>query len=95
MVLIHQQFPHRRSDVTHAQPHLADQLALQREVVLINVRALQVRVDPLIAEISQVHRRGSAGEPIAEPAAGSRVHEPEFVGGEQIPDALDRDGRME
>src|SRR5918996_5725172 len=71
------------------------QLALQREVVLIDVGTLKVGVDPLVPEICQIHGRCSAGEAIAEPAAAARVDEPEFVGSEQVPDALASDGGME
>ena len=95
VVAVHQELPHRRADVADARAHLAAQLALHCHVVLVDVRALEVGIDPLVPEISQIHGWCSAGEAIAEPAAAPRSDEPEFVGGEQVPDALDCDGRME
>src|SRR5207244_13424467 len=62
---------------------------------LIVMLALQASVDPLMPETSQIHGRRSRGEAIAETAAAKSPEEPEFVGGEQVPDPLDRDGWME
>ena len=90
-----EQLAHRRTDVAQAQPHVVGQLVLEREVVLVDVGALEVGVDSLITECGEVGCRRAAGEAVPEAAAGGRVCEAELVGREQVADALDRDGRVE
>src|SRR5206468_706740 len=84
-----------RADVADPGSQLAPELSLQRDVVLIDVRALEVGVDSLIPEIRQVDSWRTGREAMAETAAAPRPEEPEFVGGEEVPDALDCNGRME
>ena len=50
VVAVHQQLPHGGADVAEAQAEVAGQLALQGQVVLVDVGALQVGIDALVAE---------------------------------------------
>ena len=54
VVAIDQQLAHRRTDVADAQTQLARQLTLERQVVLIDVGTLEVRIDPLVTEPREV-----------------------------------------
>ena len=54
VVAIDEKLPHRRSDVAHAQPNIPRELAFEGEVVLVDVGALEVRIDTLVSEVSEV-----------------------------------------
>ena len=57
VVPVHEQLLHRRADVADAGAEAAGQLALEREVVLIDVRQLQVQLQSLIAEAERLAPR--------------------------------------
>src|SRR4029079_9558864 len=70
-------------------------LALDGDVVLVDVRTLKVRIDAFVAEVGGIARYRAPGESVTQAAAAERVAVAELVGGQQIPNTLDGDGRVE
>ena len=90
-----EQLARRRSDVADAQPHGARQLALDGQVVLVDVRGLEVGIDALVAERRRIGERHAAGERVAQAAAAPRRRVAELVGRQQVANALHGNGRVE
>ena len=91
----HEQVAHGRAHVAHAQAEAARQLPLQGDVVLIDVRALEVGIDSLAAVILRIHGGRAGAEAVRERAAPDRVSVPELVGRQQVAHTLHGNGRME
>src|SRR5688500_13658555 len=91
---MHQQLLHRRSEIADAGAEAAGQLALEREVVLIDVRQLEVQLQALVAEAERLAAR-SGREALLQPRPRVRDRVAEGIARHDVARPLRRAGRME
>ena len=76
VVALDEQLPHRRTEIAGAEADRAAQLALVRQVVLIDVRRLEIGIDALVAESGR-RALGPGGEAVLQyrPIVGDEIPE--------------------